>query len=174
MKLKIQKFYNSKNINLFFFSKDNFNFIYLYNNINKQNIYIKIYSEFLQFINNDMIFVKMKMYFYLIINLARIYYSQLNTGFFIEIITKGIGYNVYTKKKFIFFDLGQSHYIGIKIPNYCVVKRFKARLAIFGFLKDKIQNFAKKLLSLQIVDAYKGKGVIYKNQKIVLKEGKKR
>ena len=87
---------------------------------------------------------------------------------------KGVGFNVYKKKNFLFFELGFSHYIGICIPKNIIIKRFKARLAIFSFSKNLAHNFVKKLLLLKKVDAYKGKGVIYKNQKIILKEGKKR
>lgn len=168
-------FINTKNINIFLGKYFKDSVILLNNNINNIILNVKFSKTLFKIkVKKNYLNIFNKIYFKCFLGLISSLIVQLKTGFFLEILLKGVGFNVYKKKKFLFFELGFSHYIGIYIPNNLIIKRFKARLAIFSFSKNLAHNFVKKLLLLKKVDAYKGKGVIYKNQKIILKEGKKR
>ena len=164
---------NTSFINIFVGLLNKDKVIFLKNNSNGVSLNFKFYSGLFIFRLNAILF-KNKMFFKCFLGLVNSLIVQLKIGFFLEVVMKGVGFNVYKKKKFLFFELGFSHYIGLIIPKNLVIKRFKARLAIFGFSKGLVHNFVKKLLLLKKVDAYKGKGVIYRNQKLILKEGKKR
>ena len=97
--------------------------------------------------------------------------KQLIYGYYIEILLKGVGFSIFLyKNKYIFFDLGFSHFICLKIPKNIIIKRFKNRFVIFGFNKMEINNFYKVIKDLKSFDFYKGKGFMLKNQKIKLKE----
>lgn len=171
---KIKTIYNSTLINFFYKNKDNKIIFIIFNKKNKEHLFLLLKKNIFFIFNKTNIFSIMKIYYNSIINQINYLSQDLCTGFFLELITKGIGYNVYKKKGHLIFDMRQSHYIVIKIPKKIIVKRLKARLSIFGYNKCYVHNFVKKLISLQKVDIYKGKGVIYRNQKIKLKEGKKR
>jgi large subunit ribosomal protein L6 len=168
-------FINTKNINIFLGKNIRNDFILLKNHYNNISLSVKFNKFFFKIkVKKNLLNFTGKVYFKCFLGLISSLIVQLKTGFFLEILLKGVGFNVYKKKNFLFFELGFSHYIGVYIPNNIIIKRFKARLAIFSFSRNLAHNFVKKLLLLKKVDAYKGKGIIYKNQKIILKEGKKR
>lgn len=70
--------------------------------------------------------------------------------------------------------LGYSHQIFFKIPNYLkVICPKPTKIFIFGKNKEKIFQFFSLIKSYKTPEIYKGKGIFYNNERIVLKEGKK-
>ena len=89
----------------------------------------------------------------------------------------GIGYRVFNDenfKKLLSFKLGYSHPIYFKIPNklnfFCLKY---TKLFIFGNSYQQITQIAAIIKAQKKPEPYKGKGILYENEKIILKEGKK-
>lgn len=90
----------------------------------------------------------------------------------------GIGYRTFDVDNFenrlLLFKLGYSHPIFFKIDAeakiFCL-KRIK--LFIYGNSYQNITQTAALIRSYKKPEPYKGKGILYENEKIKLKEGKK-
>ena len=90
----------------------------------------------------------------------------------------GIGYRTFDVDNFenrlLMFRLGYSHPIFLKISEeakiFCL-KRIK--LFIYGNSYQNITQTAALIRSYKKPEPYKGKGILYENEKINLKEGKK-
>jgi len=95
-------------------------------------------------------------------------------GFFVELILKGIGFKVFRFGDYLFLQLGFSHFYVYILPKDLVVKAKRDRLVIFGMDKQKVGNVTHEICSLRVPDAYKAKGIQYKNRDYRLKEGKKK
>lgn len=90
----------------------------------------------------------------------------------------GVGFRIFIHKKskinLFFFKLGYSHNVYFKIPNNIQVECPKPTLIfISGTNTQEVNNFGALIRSLKKPEPYKGKGFLYENEKIVLKEGKK-
>jgi large subunit ribosomal protein L6 len=90
----------------------------------------------------------------------------------------GIGYKAYLEnnleKKILLFKLGYSHYIYFKIPSKIKIFCFKTtNLFIYGDSYINITQIASFIRAYKKPDPYKGKGILYSNEKIKLKKGKK-
>jgi len=90
----------------------------------------------------------------------------------------GVGYRAFFSEKFgdklLTLKLGYSHYIYMKIPkNLTINCSAKTKLYIFGNSYDDVSNFSALIRANKLPEPYKGKGVLYEDEVIVLKEGKK-
>jgi len=90
----------------------------------------------------------------------------------------GIGYkiDIINKELFIIlrFKLGLSHFIYYKVPNTVEITIYNNnKLLILGYNYNLVTNIAAKIRSFKIPEVYKGKGILYENEIIKLKEGKK-
>lgn len=90
----------------------------------------------------------------------------------------GVGYRVFTHEKLtnqIYLKLGYSHLIYFRIPSeirsYC--QKF-TKLFIFGNSSyDLLTQTAAQIRNCKLPEPYKGKGILYDQEKIILKKGKK-
>jgi len=90
----------------------------------------------------------------------------------------GVGYRVFSHEKLsnqIYFKLGYSHLIYFKIPqdinSFC--QKF-TKLFLFGNCSfDSLTHIAAQIRSCKLPEPYKGKGILYDQEKITLKKGKK-
>jgi large subunit ribosomal protein L6 len=90
----------------------------------------------------------------------------------------GVGYRVFAHEKLqnqIYLKLGYSHLVYFKIPNdlnsFC--QKF-TKLFLFGNCSfDSLTHTAAQIRSCKLPEPYKGKGILYNQEKIVLKKGKK-
>lgn len=90
----------------------------------------------------------------------------------------GIGFKCFTLTLFnnLLLDLrlGFSHKIYFKIPKQIKIFCIKTtNLIIFGNSYQFVNQIASKIRSFKIPEVFKGKGILYQNEKIILKEGKK-
>lgn len=90
----------------------------------------------------------------------------------------GVGYRVTNLENYgdnlFFFKLGYSHPIYCKAPinlKFFCLKRTK--LFIYGNSYNNVTNITSVIRSYKKPEPYKGKGILYANEKIILKEGKK-
>jgi len=71
--------------------------------------------------------------------------------------------------------LGYSHFVFIKIPQHISVFAPKKTLLVLKSIdKQLLKEFCARIYSFKKPDSYKGKGILYKNQIIFLKKGKKK
>lgn len=90
----------------------------------------------------------------------------------------GVGYRAFPVKNFenhlLLLRLGYSHPIYFKIPSKTNVSCLKlTQLFIYGQSYQQITFTTSKIRSYKTPEPYKGKGILYENEKIILKEGKK-
>ena len=90
----------------------------------------------------------------------------------------GVGYKVFPVIKYeghlLQLKLGFSHPIFYKTPHTVKVTSFKyIFIYIFGTSYYFVTQAAATIRSYKFPEPYKGKGILYENEKIKLKEGKK-
>ena len=90
----------------------------------------------------------------------------------------GVGYKVFPltvlEKEFLQFKIGFSHFIYYKVPtNVKIISHKSVSLYIFGHSYYLINQIAANLQKYKAPEPYKGKGILYENERIVLKQGKK-
>jgi large subunit ribosomal protein L6 len=90
----------------------------------------------------------------------------------------GVGYKVFPIKLFknyvLHFKLGYSHQIYFKISNTLNVFCLKATtIFISGNSYQEVSQISALIRSYKHPEPYKGKGILYENEKISIKEGKK-
>ena len=97
-------------------------------------------------------------------------------GFVVRLVFVGVGFRVDSvQKNFIKLRLGFSHSVFIKTPSYIeVFAPQKTSLVLSSFDEQLLKEFSSKVCSFRVPDVYKGKGILYKNQTLILKEGKKK
>jgi large subunit ribosomal protein L6 len=72
------------------------------------------------------------------------------------------------------FKLGYSHFFYVKVPKDLQLNCFtKTKFSIFGNSYNEICQLGAKIRDKKIPEPYKGKGILYENETITLKEGKK-
>lgn len=90
----------------------------------------------------------------------------------------GVGYKVFNVEnhpnRLLMFKLGFSHVLYFKIPNqlnfFCL--KFN-KLFVYGNFYQEVNQISSIIKYYKYPDPYKGKGILYENEKITLKEGKK-
>jgi large subunit ribosomal protein L6 len=90
----------------------------------------------------------------------------------------GVGYKVFEveefKNKLLMFKLGYSHSLYFKIPDKLKIFCLKfTKLFIYGNSYQNVTQVASLIRSYKKPEPYKGKGILYETEKIILKEGKK-
>ena len=103
---------------------------------------------------------------------------ETSSVFYQKLKFTGVGYRVLEvnnfEKQVLLFRLGYSHNIYFKIPKNLGISSLKStKLFISGFSYQKITQAGALIQSYKYPEPYKGKGILYENQKIQLKEGKK-
>ena len=90
------------------------------------------------------------------------------------LILKGLGLKVNLVNNILEFKLGYSHKSLININPEINVKIKKNLLFLQSVNEEKLGNFLYNIKRLKKPDVYKGKGIWYKNEKIILKVIKKK
>ena len=103
---------------------------------------------------------------------------EISFNFFKKLIFVGVGFKAFQidlfKTKILHFKLGYSHQIYFRIPTNLNIYCHKATtIFIFSSNYQKTCQAAALIRSYKIPEPYKGKGILYENEKITLKEGKK-
>lgn len=100
----------------------------------------------------------------------------ISQGFTKEVELNGLGFRVlHAPDNSLLFLLGYSHGIKYKVPADITVTCLTPTLiSIFGLDKTLVGQVAAEIKKLHKLNPYKGKGIKYVNETIVLKEGKKR
>ena len=99
----------------------------------------------------------------------------VTTGFVKKLEVRGVGYKASVEGKLLRLSLGFSHEIIIEIPAGLTVKTPKpTEIEIAGADTQKVGELAALIRSLRKPEPYKGKGVRYEGERVIMKEGKKK
>lgn len=105
-------------------------------------------------------------------------FMETSTLIYKKLVFVGVGYRTFDVENFpnklLLFKLGFSHSIYYKIPeNIKIFCLKRTNLFVYGNSYQNVSQTASKIQSYKTPELYKGKGILYENQKIKLKEGKK-
>ena len=97
-------------------------------------------------------------------------------NFVVRLTFVGVGFRIEAiENEFIKLRLGFSHLVYIKIPSHIKIFTTKKTFLILKCIDEQLlKEFSAKICSYKKPDIYKGKGILYKNQVVILKEGKKK
>ena len=103
---------------------------------------------------------------------------ESSTTIFQKLKIIGVGYRIdfadEAIKNLLTFKLGYSHFFYVKVPKDLQLNCFtKTKFSIFGNSYHEICQLAAKIRDKKIPEPYKGKGILYENETVTLKEGKK-
>lgn len=101
--------------------------------------------------------------------------TGVTAGFTKRLEIKGVGFRASVEGKILSLSLGFSHEIKYAIPaGITIVAEKPTLLVISGMDAQKVGQVAALLRSLRKPEPYKGKGVMYEGERIIMKEGKKK
>ena len=96
-------------------------------------------------------------------------------GFTKELELIGVGYKASIENSILKLNIGFSHTIHYTVPDDIKIKIIdNNKISIFGCDKQLVGQVAADIRLFKIPDPYKGKGIKYKNEKINIKEVKKK
>ena len=95
------------------------------------------------------------------------------TGFTRELEIHGVGYRAEQHGSYIRFDLGFSHPVLFELPDQVEVEiERQTQMRLISPAKELLGQVAAKIRSLRPPEPYKGKGIRYKDERIIRKQGK--
>lgn len=97
----------------------------------------------------------------------------VKNGYSKELQIKGVGYRAEMKGEDLVLKVGFSHLVEIKKIEGVEFSVNKDIITVSGIKKQLVNNVAADIRKVRRPDSYKGKGIRYKDEVIVLKEGKK-
>lgn len=105
-------------------------------------------------------------------------FIESSTTIFQKLKIVGVGYRIDfvddSEKNLLTLKLGYSHYFYVKVPNTLQLNCFtKTKFSIFGNSYHEISKLSSKIRENKIPEPYKGKGILYENEVVAIKEGKK-
>ena len=87
----------------------------------------------------------------------------------------GVGYRAAVQGKVLGLTLGFSHAVNFPIPDGISMETpSQTEIIIKGIDRQKVGQVAAKIRGIRPPEPYKGKGVRYNGEQIVMKEGKKK
>ena len=93
-------------------------------------------------------------------------------GFTKELEIRGVGYQASNQGKYIVLQLGYSHDIYFEPPEGIIISANKTEITINGINKQLVGEVAAKIRSFRKPEPYKGKGIRYKDEYVISKQGK--
>ena len=93
--------------------------------------------------------------------------------FHITLILKGVGYRATVQNDQIILNLGYSHPVSLSIPESISVEILQnTNINLRSCDKELLGLFASDIRAWRRPEPYKGKGILYKDEKILRKAGK--
>lgn len=108
--------------------------------------------------------------------LVRNMIQGVSEGFEKRLILKGVGYRANMQGKDLNLNLGFSHPTIYKVPVGIEIEVVSSQteIVIRGIDKQKVGQVAAEIRSIRPVEPYKGKGIRYSDEEVILKETKKK
>ena len=100
--------------------------------------------------------------------------TGVSAGFEKKLRLVGVGYKAQVQGNAVNLDLGFSHQISHKLPDGVTAQATSpTELIIKGFNKQAVGQVAAEIRYYRPPEPYKGKGVRYDDEQVVMKEAKK-
>jgi len=98
----------------------------------------------------------------------------VTNGFEKQLEIVGVGYRFAQKGNTLVISAGYSHPVEMEVPEGLSIELpSNTELTIRGIDKEKLGEFAANVRKVRQPEPYKGKGIRYKDEHIIRKEGKK-
>ena len=97
----------------------------------------------------------------------------ITQGYKLKLILKGIGFKSFIEKNNLKLKIGFSHDINIKIPDNIKIIQQSNNLIFSSIDYILLTQFVHFVKNHKKPEPYKGKGLLLKDEKILIKEGKK-
>jgi large subunit ribosomal protein L6 len=99
----------------------------------------------------------------------------VTTGYEKKLELVGVGYRAAVQGKTLTLTLGFSHLVNYPIPEGITIESpSQTEVVVKGIDKQRVGQVAAEIRGFRPPEPYKGKGVKYADEKIILKEGKKK
>lgn len=99
--------------------------------------------------------------------------TGVNKPFAKKLIIEGVGYRAELSGQELVLSLGFSHKVKVSIPKELKVTVEKNLITVSGIDKEMVGQFSAKIRDYKKPEPYKGKGIMYENEVIRRKQGKK-
>ena len=97
----------------------------------------------------------------------------VSEGFTKELQINGVGYKAQKQGNKVIFNLGYSHPIEMEEPAGITIEvPSQNQILVKGADKQLVGETAAKIRSFRVPDVYKGKGIKYADEHLIIKEGK--
>ncbi len=96
----------------------------------------------------------------------------VSEGFTKNLEINGVGYRATKQGNKVTFNLGYSHPIEMTEPEGISIDVKDNVISVSGADKQLVGETAAKIRSLRVPDVYKGKGIKYAGEHLIIKEGK--
>jgi large subunit ribosomal protein L6 len=97
----------------------------------------------------------------------------VTTGFTKILEIEGVGYRAEVKGNQLVLNVGFSHPVPLTIPEGITATTEKGVVTLVGADKDALGQFAANVRKVRKPEPYKGKGIRYRGEFIIRKQGKK-
>jgi large subunit ribosomal protein L6 len=96
-------------------------------------------------------------------------------GFQRKLVIKGVGYRAQAQGRKLNLTLGFSHPVNYEVPEGVEVQTPSAtEVVVTGSSKQQVGQVAAEIRAFRPPEPYKGKGVRYENEEVIMKEAKKK
>jgi len=99
--------------------------------------------------------------------------TGVSQGFDRVLELRGVGYRAQVSGNKLDLALGFSHPVIYEVPAGIDVKVDKSNITISGADKQRVGQVAAEIRAIRPPEPYKGKGVRYVDERVMMKEGKK-
>ena len=99
--------------------------------------------------------------------------SGVNEGFSKELEIRGVGFRAVMEGNNLVLNVGFSHTVKFEVPENIKIVVEKSNIKISGFDKHLVGQVAAKIRAIKKPEPYQGKGIRYKGEAVIRKEGKK-
>jgi len=97
----------------------------------------------------------------------------VTTGFTRVLDIEGVGYRAEVKGPNLVLSVGYSHPVPLEVPAGITALVEKSAITLTGSDKDALGQFAANVRKVRKPEPYKGKGIRYRGEYIIRKQGKK-
>ena len=96
-------------------------------------------------------------------------------GFQRKLVIKGVGYRAQAQGRKLNLTLGFSHPVNYEVPDGVEVQTpSPTEVVVSGSSKQQVGQVAAEIRAFRPPEPYKGKGVRYENEEVIMKEAKKK
>ncbi|MFQ5355316.1 MAG: 50S ribosomal protein L6 [Mariprofundaceae bacterium] len=99
--------------------------------------------------------------------------TGVSRGFERVLELRGVGYRVQLQGTKLILSLGFSHPVEYSLPEGIEAKVEQSRIIFSGADKQMVGQVAAEVRAFRSPEPYKGKGVRYEAERVIMKEGKK-